>query len=115
MFTVYEDPHTQSLTHSLSLSHTHLSDLEQEGDPEGAEDFLMEMCDRNQHLAVLVQVYLVHWNLLGKGRKKGEREGGMESRLKWKTLQVRYKGDRERGEKTEVSKPTREKQVNLTF
>lgn len=43
---------------------THLSDLEQEGDPEGAEDFLVEVSNGDQHFTVLVQVHLVQRNLL---------------------------------------------------
>lgn len=43
---------------------SNLSDFEQEWDPKRAEDFLMEMSDGDEQLAVLVQIDLVHRNLL---------------------------------------------------
>lgn len=48
---------------------THLSDLEQEGDPKGAKHFLVEMSNRDEHFTVLVQVHLVQRNLLREQRK----------------------------------------------
>lgn len=47
---------------------THLADLQQERNSKSPKDLLVEMCNWNQHLVLLIQVHLVQRDFLtGKG------------------------------------------------
>lgn len=50
--------------HSAHTQLTHLTDLEQKRNSECPEDFLVEMCNWNQHFILLVQLNLVERDFL---------------------------------------------------